>query len=352
MSVLLRVVGVVLLAAGVALACTSAELEPLGPEPPAVATEAPARPRTSGFTVATTAAATDRPQHTATLEPTDTLTPEPTVALEPPATRAPEPEPTATATPEPPPTLAPGEPTRTRTPTPEPTPTSRPTSTPAPIDMLTPADLSGLLPSLEDIEGLATETSEDSPVIKRVTPAGVCEGLPASECVYSGIDGEGEFRAGDAGFIAGYKRHTWAGGLLNVYSLAGTRVYFTLQWVSMYETREQARAQVEALKGYDREAVNRDIGGIVKDLKLPVAAVNIISVVDGDGGGIGDYAAGKEYAFSGSSVVLEGREARFVRGRTVSRVIVVGVYGKTGGESALALSRIVDANLGPFLLEN
>ena len=156
--------------------------------------------------------------------------------------------------------------------------------------------------------------------------------------------------ADDDGYIAGYRRITWGGGLLNVYSVASTRTYFTLTWASLYDTPEQARTQVDALKAYDRRALNEEIDAIIAELQLPVAGVNIISVDDADGGGLGDYAAGKEYGLSGSSAILDGREIRFVSGRTAIRTVVIGVFGKTTSESALELARIAESNIEPFLL--
>ena len=206
------------------------------------------------------------------------------------------------------------------------------------------------MPSLENIAALATETAEDSPVIKSVTLAGICEGVPASECVYKDVPGESDISSDEAGFIAGHRRITWGGGLLNVYSVAGTRAYFTLTWASLYETPEQARAQVDALTAYDRRALNDEIDEIIAELQLPVAGVNIISLADTDGGDLGDYAAGKEYGLSGSSAILDGREVRFVSGRTAVRTVVIGVFGKTTFESALELARIAESNIEPFLL--
>ena len=321
----------------VALACTSPEPAPAPTATSAAPASAPAEP---------TAAPTDTPPPTATPDPTATPTPEPTATATPMPTPTPTPEPTATPTPTPTPlpTLAPGEPTRTPTPTPPPTPT------PAPIDTLTPADLPGLLPSVSDIAGLATETAQDSPVIKNVTLAGVCEGLPASECAYREVKGETEFSVREDGFIAGYKRYTWAGGLLNVYSVSGSRAYFTFTWVSLYDTPEQAKAIVDQLKAYDRRALNDETDELIAELRLPVRGVNIISVADADAPPLGDYAAGKEYAFSGSTAIIEGREIRFVRGRTAVRAIVAGVFGKTHADSTLALAQIVESNLEPFIL--
>ena len=209
----------------------------------------------------------------------------------------------------------------------------------------------GILPSLDDVAGLATETADDSPVIKTVVLAGVCTGGEDSECVYEDVEGEGEFTVTDDGFIAGYKRWTWGGGLLNVYSVAGSRAYFTLTWVSLYETPEQARASADALKAYDRRALNEEIDQVVADLQLPVRGVNIVSVSDADAPQLGDYAVGKEYTFSGSTAIIDGREFRFVRGRTVVRSIVTGVFNKTLAESAAALARISEANIEPFMLQ-
>jgi len=204
---------------------------------------------------------------------------------------------------------------------------------------------------VDDVAALATETAEDSPVIKEVVLAGVCTGGADAECVYEDVEGEGEFTVAHDGFIAGYKRFTWAGGLLNVYSVAGSRAYFTLTWVGLYETPDQARAQVDALKAYDRRALNDEIDQIVADLQLPVRGANIISVSDADAPQLGDYAVGKEYTFSGSTAIVDGREFRFVRGRTVVRSIVTGVFNKTLAESAAALARISEANVEPFMLQ-
>jgi len=211
--------------------------------------------------------------------------------------------------------------------------------------------LPGLLPSVEDVAGLATETAEDSPVIKDVVLAGVCTGGADADCVYEGVEGEGEFTVPDDGFIAGYKRFTWAGGLLNVYSVADSRAYFTLTWVSLYETPDQARARVDALKAYDRRALNEEIDALVAELQLPVRGVNIVSVSDADAPPLGDYVVGKDYTFSGSTAIIDGREFRFVRGRTAVRAIIAGVFGKTLPESTVALAEIVDANIEPFLLQ-
>ena len=209
----------------------------------------------------------------------------------------------------------------------------------------------GLLPSLDDVAGLATETAEDSPVIKEVVLAGVCTGGADADCVYEGVEGEGEFTVPDDGFIAGYKRFTWAGGLLNVYSVAGSRAYFTLTWVSLYDTPEQARARVDALKAYDRRALNDEIDTVVAELQLPVRGVNIVSVSDADAPPLGDYAVGKDYTFSGSTAIIDGREFRFVSGRTAVRAIVTGVFGKTSAASTLELAKIIEANIEPFLLQ-
>ena len=106
--------------------------------------------------------------------------------------------------------------------------------------------------------------------------------------------------------MAGYKRWSWGGGLLNVYSVAGSRAYFTLTWVSLYDTPEDAKARVENLKDYDRNALNAEIDDVIQELQLPVRGVNVISVRDADAPQLGDYAVGKEYTFSGSTAIIDG----------------------------------------------
>ena len=204
---------------------------------------------------------------------------------------------------------------------------------------------------MDDIAALATETAADSPIIKSVVLAGVCTGGADADCVYAGVEGEGEFTDSSDGFLAGYKRYTWAGGLLNVYSVAGSRLYFTLTWVSLYDTPEQAKASIDALKAFDRNALNDAINEVVDELQLPVQGVNIVSVSDADAPPLGDYAVGKDYTFSGSTAIIDGREFRFVRGRTVVRAISAGVFRRTFPESTQALAEMIEANLEPFILQ-
>ena len=202
---------------------------------------------------------------------------------------------------------------------------------------------------MADIAGLATETKADSPTIKEVVLAGVCTGGADAECVYEGVQGEGEFPAPGPGFVAGYKRWSWGGGLLNVYSVAGSQAYFTLTWVSLYDTPEDAKAQVDTLKDYDRKALNDEIDDVVQELQLPVRGVNVISVSDADAPQLGDYAVGKEYIFSGSVSVIYGREIRFVRGRTAVRAIIAGKPKKTDIASTRAIAEIIAQRIEPFM---
>ena len=230
---------------------------------------------------------------------------------------------------------------------PAPTPAASPTA--ATIDRLSAADLPGLLPSVADIAGLATETVADNPVIKEVVLAGVCTGGAASDCTYKDVEGEGAFIEDSAGFSAGYKRWSWGGGLLNVYSVAGSRAYFTLTWVSLYDTPEQARAQVGALNDYDRKALNDSIDEVIQELQLPARPVNVISVTDTDAPALGDYAATKDYTISGSTAIMDVRELRFVRGRAVARAIVVGVFKRTDAASTRTLAQIIAKRIEPFM---
>ena len=230
---------------------------------------------------------------------------------------------------------------------PAPTPAASPTA--ATIDRLSAADLPGLLPSVADIAGLATETVADNPVIKEVVLAGVCTGGADSDCTYEDVEGEGAFIADSAGFAAGYKRWSWGGGLLNVYSVAGSRAYFTLTWVSLYDTPEQARAWVDALKNYDRKALNDSIDAVIQELQLPAPTVNVISVTDTDAPALGDYAVTKDYTFSGSTAIIDGRELRFVRGRTAARAIVAGVFKRTDAASTQAMAEIIAQRIEPFM---
>ena len=207
----------------------------------------------------------------------------------------------------------------------------------------------GLLPSVEDVAGLATETVADSPVIKEVVLAGVCTGGADSDCVYEDVEGEGAFIEDSDGFVDGYKRWSWGGGLLNVYSVAGSRAYFTLTWVSLYDTPEQARARADALKDYDRKALNDEIDEVIQELQLPVRTVNVISVTDTEAPELGDYAVAKDYTFSGSTAIIDGRELRFVRGRTAVRAIVAGVFKKTDAASTRTLAEIIAKRIEPFM---
>ena len=337
-----------LLGAIAALACT-AEPAPAPTAAPAAVVAPPADTPTPAPTNTPTPVPTATPVPTDT--PAPTATPVPTSTPLPTPTPTPEPTPTPTPTPTPQPTLAPGEPTRTPTPIPTATPTPAPTPTPRPIDTLTPADLPGLLPSVDDVAALATETAEDSPVIKSVVLTGICTGGSESECVYEDVAGETDFASDAGGFLTGYRRWSWGGGLLNVYSVAGSRAYFTLTWASLYDTPAEAKARVDALKEYDRQALNDEIDEVINDLQLPVRSVNVISVRDTDAPPLGDYAVAKEYTFSGSTAIIDGREIRFVRGRTAIRAIVAGVFKKTDIASTRMLAEIIAGRIEPFMTD-
>ena len=46
---------------------------------------------------------------------------------------------------------------------------------------------------------------------------------------------------------------------------------------------------------------------------------------------------------------MDGRELRFVRGRTAARAIVAGVFKKTDAASARALAEIIANSIEPFM---
>ena len=139
--------------------------------------------------------------------------------------------------------------------------------------------------------------------------------------------------------------------MLNVYSVSGSRAYFTFTWVNLYDTPEQARTWVDALKAYDRQALQDETDELIRELQLPVRGVNIITVADADAPPLGDYAVAKDYAFSGSTAIVDGREIRFLRGRVAVRAIVAGVFRKIDQESVRELSQIIADRIEPFMLQ-
>ena len=147
---------------------------------------------------------------------------------------------------------------------------------------------------MEDIAALATETPKDSPVIRPVAPGG------------------GIVVTSDApGFVAGRAYYTWGGGLLVVYSLDGSRVYFSYTDASLYETPEQAAAMVAALTAVDKDDLKRATEALIVDLDFPPIGVSILGLEEANPVDLGDAALGRDYAFSASGVVIDVHELRF-----------------------------------------
>ena len=220
------------------------------------------------------------------------------------------------------------------TPTPAPTSTPAPTPTPQPVDTLTPADLPGLLPALDDIAALATETAEDSPVIRPVEHGGE---IPV------GIE--------SPGFVAGHATYTWGGGLLIVYSVDGTRAYFTYTDASLYETPEQAAAMVAALTEVKKEDLKRTTDELIVELDFPPVSVGILGLKDASPVEVGDSALGRFYSFSASGIIADVYELRFARGRVGARVVLGGVHKKTDSATAQTVARIIAERIEPYLLK-
>ena len=84
----------------------------------------------------------------------------------------------------------------------------------------------------------------------------------------------------------------------------------------------------------------------------PAAAmIDRLSVVDLPGllPSVADIAGLATETVADSPVIMDGRELRFVRGRTAVRAIVVGVFQKTDAASARAMAEIIAKRIEPFM---
>ena len=84
------------------------------------------------------------------------------------------------------------------------------------------------------------------------------------------------------------------------------------------------------------------------------ATIDRLSVVDLPGmlPSVADIAGLATETVADSPVITDGRELRFVRGRTAARAIVAGVFNKTDAASTrtLTLSEIIAKRIEPFMM--
>ena len=138
--------------------------------------------------------------------------------------------------------------------------------------------------------------------------------------------------------------------MLTVYSVAGSRAYFTYTDASLYNTPEQAKAAVASLSALDKEDLQKATDALLRGLDFPPLDVNVLAIGDVSPVDLGDVARSRDYTLSVTAIIVDVHELQFSRGRVAARVLLGGVHKQTTPESVQSIARIIAERIEPFML--